>query len=153
VGEVDNFHDRISFPLPSVPICSVSNRVLAGYQLQILLLNDDNANIIGVTFRVIDNHGNPAGKGTIMLADTAINIIAPITTCTMNIVGEEGGSIAHFATGAGEILYAASTLMTAKPQWPGCVSEQAFTVELSNSTYGPISPLASNLFTQTFGVS
>jgi hypothetical protein len=137
---------------PSIALCSVSSKITAGYQLQTNLLNDESGNIIGVNFRVVDNRGNLAGDGSIMLAESGIKV-APIVTCTMNIVGEINGLSAHFATGAGEIIYAASSPMTAESAWPNCVGSEQFTIELSNSTYGPVSPLPSNVLTQTFGVS
>jgi hypothetical protein len=71
----------------------------------------------------------------------------------MNLVGEINSIIGHFATGAGQIIYTASTLMTASGNLPDCAEFQDGTGETSNSTYGPISSLPSNLLTETFGVS
>lgn len=153
-AEIDNSLDQISFfPLPITHLCSVPGKISAGFRLQIILLNDDDAHIIGATFRIIDNHGKLVGNGTIMLVDTIINTIAPITACSLNIVGQHGEQIAHFPSGAGTITYTASTLMTPAPQLPPCTSSTDFTFELSNSTYGPISPQPSNFLSQTFGVS
>ena len=140
---------------PSIDLCKVNDGIRAGYQLQINLLNDENAYITGVYYRVMDNFGNLVGTGTMLLTDSGFTQaqLSPIVAMTMNLVGEINLIIGHFATGAGQIIYTASTLMTASGNLPDCAEFQDGTGETSNSTYGPISALPSNLLTQTFGVS
>ena len=157
LGEFECFQGLppISFAQNSVKLCDIPGKIPVGYQLRIILLNDDQANIIGVTFQVADGGGNMVGNKTMMLADNGVKsiLVQPVTLMTLDIAGQVNGINAHFISGAGQINYASSSQMTAGFEVPPCVVFQLFgTGEQSNMTYSTVSPEMTNLLTQTFGV-
>jgi hypothetical protein len=134
-------------------LTGINKKIPAGYQLQIILLNDENANITGVACRVIDDHGNLAGSGSLKLTDNGIKEkdLSPIVAFELVLVGEYNGNVSEFASGAGMIVYAASTLMTAENTPSGCIQAKGTgTAETSNSTYGLVSASPSNVLVQSF---
>ena len=136
-------------------LCSINKKVPAGYELGIVLINDLQGNITGVTCRVIDNEGRMAGQETLMLTDHGLktNELAPIAAFQLNCVGEYELETAQLATGSGEIVYAASTLMTVDNSVPSGLALNLPTGETANSIYSSMTADSSNVLTQNFGVT
>jgi hypothetical protein len=132
----------------------------AGYTLTIALQNDDNGNITGATYTVVDNHGDTAGNVNISLLSlsqvgggpvTAADL-APIVAFQLNFVDWANGGTTKLSSGAGSITYTASTPMTITDTEPACVDWNYATVEAANSIYGPMPEGSNTTFTQSFAV-
>ena len=135
----------------------------AGWKLTISPQNDQNGNINGAIYVVVDNQGNTLANPTISLSSLTIDgvsppqpvtsaDIAPIIAFQLNIVGPDNGLNSYFSSGAGTITYTASTPLTAVTQQPACTAAQGtITEETANSGYGILPSIASCSLTQSFG--
>jgi hypothetical protein len=128
----------------------------------ITLLLQYDGSVIGATFEVIDEQGKTLSKAPVLLQSlTPPSVVdpilgaqlAPISTFQLNIVATGGGSTAILSSGAGTIVYAASTPLTALSYEPLCAELQGPTAEIANTVYGLLPAGSSNTFTQTFSWS
>jgi hypothetical protein len=78
--------------------------------------------------------------------------IAPINALELNLVGPGNGANAVFSSGAGTIIYAASTPLTVQSSVPSCTGVTFGTAETSNSVYGDLDAGPSIVITQTFSI-
>jgi hypothetical protein len=133
-----------------------ANRLPAGWQIRISLQNDGHGNITGASYVVIDNLGNTKANVTKTLTSisgvTAADI-APITAFELNLVGPVNGESAVLSSGAGMIVYSASSPLTVLNVEPSCTESGYITAETANSFYGELSGSPSTVFTQSFAVS
>jgi hypothetical protein len=132
-----------------------TNRLPAGWQIRISLQNDSQGNITGATYVVIDSQGNTKANATKTLTSisgvTAADI-APITAFELNLVGPVNGESAVLSSGAGTIVYSASSPLTVLNVEPSCTESGYITAETANSFYGELSGSPSTVFTQSFEV-
>src|SRR5208283_4364601 len=94
---------------------TTNNTIPAGYKLKIILQNDNNGNVTGALYVVIDNNGNTLANVTTTLTSiSGVNStdLAPIVAFELNLVGPVNGESAVLSSGAGTILYSASTILT-----------------------------------------
>jgi hypothetical protein len=159
IGAVDNWpvsgNNIINdfFDLTTTPS---ANRLPAGWQVRISLLNDGAGNITGATYVVVDNLGSTKANVTKTLtaiAGVTSADIAPITAFELNLVGPVNGESAVLSSGAGTIVYSASAAMTVLNAEPSCTESGYITAETANSFYGQLSGTPSPVFTQSFEVS
>jgi hypothetical protein len=152
---VDNWHTTSSQLINTQPkLASLPSHTLpAGYKLKISLSNDSKDNITGATYQAWDNHGNSIGSVTVTLlslSGVTQTDLAPITAFQMNFVDYLNGGKTVLSSGAGTIVYSATSSMTVLSAEPSCVDFDFSTVETANSIYGPLSSSASHSFTQSF---
>jgi hypothetical protein len=157
IGAVDNWPIsganiiNDSFNLTSLP----SPKVPAGYQLTISLENDQNGNVTGATYVVIDDSGNTLANvplNLLSIAGVTPAELAPITAFELNLVGPANGESAALSSGAGSITYTASNVLSVLNQEPACTESGYITAETANSFYSTLPPAFSNTFTQSFEV-
>jgi hypothetical protein len=121
------------------------------------LLQQYDDSIAGATYIVTDNHGRVRADATIILTSiSSVNPaddLSPITAFQLNIVGPDNGGISVLSSGAGTIVYEASTPLTALPTEPPCIDGGFVTCEAANSVYGLLPAGASNTFTQSFNIT
>jgi hypothetical protein len=133
-----------------------ANRLPAGWRITISLQNDNQGNITGASYVVIDNSGNTRANVTKTLTSisgvTAADI-APITAFELNLVGPVNGESAVLSSGAGTLVYSASSPLTVLNVEPSCTESGYITAETANSFYGELSGSPSTVFTQSFAVS
>jgi hypothetical protein len=133
-----------------------ANRLPAGWRIRISLQNDNQGNITGASYVVIDNSGNTRANVTKTLTSisgvTAADI-APITAFELNLVGPVNGESAVLSSGAGTLVYSASSPLTVLNVEPSCTESGYITAETANSFYGELSGSPSTVFTQSFAVS
>jgi hypothetical protein len=80
--------------------------------------------------------------------------LAPIVAFELDLVGPVNGESAQLSSGAGTIVYAASSALTALTTVPSCVeAPYTITAETANSFYGALPSTSSNTLTQSFSVS
>ena len=141
---INDFFNLTAMPSASIP---------AGYKLKISLQNDNNNNITGATYLVIDNNGNTKANVTLSLLSisgvTAADL-APIIAFELNLVGPVNGESAILSSGAGSIVYTASEALTPLTQEPPCAESGYITAETANTFYGALSTTASTTFNQSF---
>jgi hypothetical protein len=127
-----------------------------------LLANDTNGNVIGVTFTVMDNSGKPGSGEPLAIIYQPLEAIpgvsagelAPIVAFQLNIVGPIDAQTAVLSSGAGTITYTASPAMTAGTSVPSaCTETSEGTGEQANTVYGTLPTSPSNSFTQSFNIS
>ena len=136
-------------PLPSTTLP-------AGYQLTISLENDQNGNVTGANYVVIDNSGNTLANlplNLLSIAGVTPDFLAPIVAFELNFVGPINGESAVLSSGAGTITYTASSVLTVLNQEPVCTESGYVTAETANSFYSGLPSTSSNTFTQSFNVS
>jgi hypothetical protein len=121
------------------------------------LLQQYDASIAGATYTVTDNHGSVRADVTkILTCISGVNPAAdlsPITAFQLNVVGPDNGGISVLSSGAGTIVYEASSPLIVLQNRPSCVAGGATTCEMANSVYGLLPTGASNTFTQTFDIT
>ena len=128
--------------------------VPAGYQLTISLENDQNGDVTGVTYVVIDKSGRTLANVSQNLLSLATPAdLAPIIGFELNLVGTANGMSSVLSSGAGTITYTASSVLTVLNQEPACAESVYITAETANSFYSELPPTWSNTFTQSFNVS
>jgi hypothetical protein len=140
----------------------------AGYQLTVGLINDNNGNIIGVTFLVVDNQGKATSSQPISLTSLHVDenvpgappepitsvALAPINAFELNIVGKINGQYTFIESGAGTITYVATSPLTVLNKQPSDTAAQGeFTEEEANIAYGPLPAGPSTSITQSFSES
>jgi Stigma-specific protein, Stig1 len=145
----------LSFATPAIAtLPSKSNTVPAGYNLGMTLINDQNGNVTGVTFQVIDN-SNPKNTSsqTLMLNNIPGNSANPfpINAFQLNVVAPAGGSYSTFSSGAGIITYEVphGQLIDQGDVPSTCTETQVSTGENSNASYGSIFPCSGSSITQS----
>jgi hypothetical protein len=142
----------VVLPGPSLP---------AGYQLRIMLFNDNELNIGAARFVIVD----PAGNTLIDLPQTVLDVqpgldksdLAPIVAFTLNLVGPINGETAVLSAGAGTITYQALRLLDSTNN-PLCMPKNPYvwstdTGENANSSYAMPVKVSATTITQAFGVS
>lgn len=141
---------------------TANNTLAAGYKLKIILQNDAGGNITGVVFIVIDNNGNtladiPTTLTSLPLATASPSPgpvtstdLAPISAFELNLVGPINGESAVLSSGAGTILYSASSILTVLNQEPSCTETGSITQETANSFYGFLPAAPGNGLIQSF---
>ena len=157
IGAVDNWpisgpniiNDFFNLtPLPNLT-------VPAGYQLTISLENDQNGNVTGATYIVIDDSGNILANVTqnlLSIGGVTSADLAPIVAFELNFVGPVNGESAGLSSGAGTITYTASSVLTVLNQEPPCTESGYITAETANTFYGYLPATFNNTFTQSFNV-
>jgi hypothetical protein len=123
-----------------------------------MLLAEANGNIRGATYTLTDNQGNNAGSTTINL--TSLNLVgggpvttadlAPIVAFQLNLVDWANGGNTTLSSGAGTIVYSATTPLAVLNTEPACVDWNYVTVETANSIYSPMPAGPSTTMTQAF---
>jgi hypothetical protein len=135
---------------------SLPGKVPAGYKLVIALENDQNLNITGAIFTVIDNTGKTVtsvNKQLSSIGGTPAKI-APIIAFQLNLVGPTNAEAAVLSSGAGTFVYSSRNIMTALTSEPSCAESGYMTAETANSLYDAVSTTMSSLtFSQGFHVS
>jgi hypothetical protein len=141
-------------PLATLP----SQKLPAGYSLNIALKNDSSGNITGATYSAFDNKGKTIGNQTINL--TSLNTIsgskvtsadlAPIVAFQMDFVDYLNGGTTVLSSGAGTVTYGSSKTMQVLSSEPSCVDWNYSTVEKANSSYGKLPANPNGMFTQIF---
>jgi len=137
----------------------------AGYQVGIVLVTSPSSpnNVIGASFRLLDNHGNQVGadEGVTLTSISGANSgdLAPITAFELDVVGPINGEIATLSSGAGYISYVSFApalkvyVPTSSNPFPSCTETTSGTCETANTFYGLL-PSNSNLtLKQSFEVS
>jgi hypothetical protein len=139
------------FNLTSTP----NNKIPAGNQIKISLHNDSCGNVTGATYVVIDSQGNTQANVTVNLTSisgvTAADL-SPIVAFELNLVGPANSESAVLSSGAGTIMYAASSVLTVLNQEPPCAESGYITAETANSVYGALPGNPRNAFSQSFNV-
>ncbi len=141
-------------PLATLP----SQKLPAGYALNISLQNDSSGNITGVTYTAFDNKGNSIGSQTITLL--SLNLVsgskvtsadqAPIVSFQVDFVDYLNGGTTVLSSGAGTMTIGSSKTITVESSEPSCVDWDYGTVEKANSSYGKLPANPNGIFTQTF---
>ena len=141
-------------PLATLP----SQKLPAGYALNISLHNDSGGNITGATYSAFDSKGNSIGSQKINLL--SLNLVsgkkvtaadlAPIVAFQIDFVDYLNGGTTVLSSGAGTITCASSKPITVLSSEPSCVDWDYSTVEKANSAYGKLPSNPNGIFTQTF---
>ena len=152
---VDNWHTTSSQLINTQPeLASLPSHTLpAGYKLKISLSNDSSGNITGATYQAWDNNGNSIGEVTITLlslSGVTQADLAPIVSFQLNLVDYLNGNNTVLSSGAGLIIYSATSDMTVLNTEPSCVDFDFSTEETANSQYGLLSSTVSESYTQSF---
>ncbi len=133
-----------------------TSKIPAGYQLRITLQNDSSGNITAATFSAADNQGSDLGNSSTVLSSlsgvTSVDL-SPIIAFEVNLVGPGNSESAVLSTGAGSILYEASSILSVLSATPSCAEVGYITAETANSFYGAMTAGPSNFFSQSFSTS
>jgi hypothetical protein len=149
-GGLPQFNQRGPFA-PYAPLSP--NQLPAGSQIKIILMYDAQNNVTGAQF-VLSVPGSYLAAPFIQLVATKSQAdLAPISAFELDLVGPDGGQFTNLSSGEGSIAYAASSPLTALSALPACTASHSTTGETSNSLYGPLPTVASNLLTQTFSTA
>ena len=149
-----NWQTMLTLPQASLP---------AGYKLILTLKNDENAQISGATYAVVDSGGKTisadimidslthytTAKNKIPISPDALTTI---NSFQLNLVGAVSGEYAYFSSGEGTFTYSATTPLRASNKNVQCIVEPQFTAETANSVYGTLLPGSSPSIIQTFDV-
>ena len=131
-------------------------KIPAGVQLKIQLQTGSSENVVGAIFTVIDN-GIVTAKVTKTLTDiSGVNAtdVAPIVAFQLNLVGPINSESSVLSSGAGTIIYQASSPLTVLSSEPnGCTESGYVTAETANSVYGTLTSGPMTGFAQTFGIT
>ena len=158
IGAVDNWPlsgpniINSFFNLAGLP----SARIPAGYQIKIALQNDAKNNITGATYSVVDNHGHSLANVTktlTSLSGVSAADLSPIIAFELNLVGPVNSESAVLSSGAGTIVYQASTPLSVLSAEPACAESGYITAETANSVYGSLTSTPSSTFAQSFNIS
>src|SRR5271156_783359 len=167
MGCVDNWFPPIHTLDGAIPISIFSDflkltavpsgTIPAGYQIKIALQNDSTGNVTGATYVITDNQGKTQAKEILTLTSisgvTSVDL-APIIAFELNLVGPVHSENAVLSSGAGTIVYAASSALTVLNQEPSCAQPGYTTAETANSFYGVLAAASrSNTLVQSFHVS
>jgi len=147
-ASINNWGAPFIEPPPFFTFPGTSPTLPAGYQLTISLSNDASGNITGVTFTVVDNQGNVTSQVNPLPA----NPVAPINSFQFVLVGITNAENNYLTTGAGTIIYTATSPLTAVSKEPSCSIPNG-TAEQSNSVYGELPDSASTYVVQSFSTS
>jgi hypothetical protein len=127
-----------------------------GYKLTIELVEDDKANITGVTFSIFNAKSKRVGHHTRMISsipDAKDLGVAPIGSFQLVLVGPINGEDATLSSGSGTFTYTSSTPTRPTPLPPPCVAGYSTTGESANSLYGFMPATRDLKFVQSFSVS
>jgi hypothetical protein len=125
-------------------------------QAAMTLLAKSDSSVTGATFAVTGADGAVLASETLDLASipgVSADQLAPITAFELNLVGPFNGESTVLSSGAGTIVYRASSPLTALSQEPPCVESGAVTGETANSVYGLLPAGPSDSITQSFSVT
>lgn len=125
-----------------------------GYRLAISLVYGQNEIITGANFSVVDNHGKVLPVATLLITGVPSQDLAPIVAFELDIVGPGNGEAAVLSSGAGTILYSASSalgFLSTEPNNCGIVS--VGTAERANTSYSVLTVYPSNPIVQSFKVA
>jgi hypothetical protein len=141
-------------PLATLP----SQKLPAGYALNISLENDSSGNVTGAKYTAFDSKGNSIGTQTITLqslktvsgSQVTSADLAPIVSLQVDFVDYLNGGVTKLSSGAGYMTIAANEKITVDSSEPSCVDWDYVTVERANSSYGELPANPNGIFTQTF---
>ncbi len=148
-------HKEIMLNLPG-------DRLPSGYQLMINLKYDQNENVVGAAYTILDNAGKSTSTEMLLesltYADSAGRVrpvtsaaLAPINSFVLNLVGPNDGKHSNLSAGAGTFTYAASSPLKVSREDPRCTSAQKTrTAETTNSVYGTLPAGPNQTITQSF---
>ncbi len=135
-----------------------SQKLPAGYALNISLQNDSSGNITGAQYTAFDNNGNSIGTQPITLL--SLNTVsgspvtsadlAPIVSFQVDFVDYLNGGVTTLSSGAGYMTMGSNKTITVDSSEPSCVDWDYVTVERANSSYGQLPANPNGVFTQTF---
>ncbi|HLY54077.1 MAG TPA: hypothetical protein VKS60_00885 [Stellaceae bacterium] len=156
-GDLFNMHGVVGF------FPAMTNRLPAGAKLIYELVDKPDGTIIGATYSFVNAQGKKTSTGQQLIATFSLDGVnrhvdadgcAPILALQMNIVGLNNGAHATLGSGAGSIVYQATTPLTALGQQPsGIASHDIFTAESSNIVYAQLGTPAQQKIVQKFRVS
>jgi hypothetical protein len=144
---INSFFNMVAMPSAKIP---------AGYQLKIALQNDAKNNITGAIYSMIDNHGKVLANVTKVLTSLSgvtASDLAPIIAFELNLVGPVNSESAVLSSGAGSIIYEATTPLTVLSSEPSCAESGYITAETANSIYGVMNAGPSVDFSQSFNIT
>lgn len=122
-----------------------------------MLLQQYDDSIAGATYIVTDNDGQVRADVTkILTGISSVNPavdLSPINAFQLDLVGPDNGGSSVLSSGAGTIVYEASTPLIVLPYEPSCIDGGFVTCEMANSVYGLLPTGASTTFTQSFNVT
>ena len=134
----------------------------AGYKFTIALKYDQDENVKGATFTILDTAGKSTNldvelesltyaKSTGKTSPITSADLAPINSFVLVLVGPDNDQRSNLSSGAGKFTYIASSPLKVSSKDPGCTSAQKITTaETANSMYGTLFAGPSKIFTQTF---
>jgi hypothetical protein len=125
------------------------------------LLQQSDGSVRAADYVVVDPSGSTVAHATKYLESLSSvsgaavrgSDLAPIVAFELNLVGPVNAESTVLSSGAGNIVYTASTPLTALAEEPSCTESGYVTAETANSLYGPLPALPSTTFTQSFTVS
>ncbi len=141
---------------------SMTNRIPAGSRIIWELISGASGEILGATYSFVDPKGHKGSSGPQLISSFDIHgthvpvgadALAPILTFQLNIVGLNNGAHATLSSGAGRIIYEATTPLTAEGKQPaGTSGKGVFTEESSNIVYQPVPAGAATKIVQPFAI-
>jgi hypothetical protein len=157
--------DMINYQIPPYVLpgqgSSPSPTLAQGYTLTIRLATEaKTGNVTGVTFVIVDNHGNTCVNLTVALLSLTYDgpgtpvtsaALAPVMGFQLNLVGPAGTQVV-LSSGAGCITYTASSPLTALAKEPKCAIPKT-TGEGANSSYGSLPEGSYSTVSQSFGIA
>ncbi len=161
-GNLFNYPVGPRTPFARFPVAS--DRIPAGFKLIYELIDDAGGAVIGAKYTVVDARGRRHSTGphlirTFQYAGMKRRVgpegVAPILAFQMNLVGLGSGLHTTLTSGAGRIIYEATTALTAEGSlaaMPGVYQATGGTLESSNITYSPVPAAPNRKIVQNFSV-
>jgi hypothetical protein len=146
----------VQLPKQTTPLPS---QLPAGYALEISLQNDENANITGAQYRVLNDKGSEIGSQSIVLqqqknlltgSSVGSDDLAPVVAAQVIFVDWGNSGQTTLSSGAGYMTLSSSTPMIVMSYAPHSLVWPATAGELANSGYGQLPQNQNESFTQTF---
>ncbi len=150
---INHYASMLTLPTDTLP---------AGYKFTIALKYDQDENVKGATFTILDTAGKTTNldvelesltyaKSTGKTSPITSADLAPINSFVLVLVGPDNDQRSNLSSGAGKFTYIASSPLKVSSKDPGCTSAQKITTaETANSMYGTLFVGPSKIFTQTF---
>jgi len=155
-GDIYNQHGVIgSFP-------EMTNRLPAGCKLIHELIDQGDGIVVASRYGFVDAHGRKTNTPPQLITtfsldgasgDVPAQAQAPVLAFQLNIVGLNGGKHATMRTGAGRIIYEASTPLTAVGRQPqDTAAHGVSTAETSNLVYAELAAQPRTRLVQNFHI-
>ena len=150
---INHYASMLTLPTDTLP---------ADYKFTIALKYDQDENVKGATFTILDTAGKSTNldvelesltyaKSTGKTSPVTSADLAPINSFVLVLVGPDNDLRSQLSSGAGKFTYTASSPLKVSSKDPGCTSAQKITTaETANSVYGTLFAGPSKIFTQTF---